>query len=92
MVVRVTDIQEGMHVYGSDGEELGNVAEVYPMTSTNCFKVDQGGFLGIAVKELYVPLDAVQTADPASGVILSCTKEEADVLFEEKPGDLNQIS
>jgi hypothetical protein len=52
-------------------------------------KVKEGGMLGIGAKELYVPVDAVQTVTPGESVTLSCAKSQCETLYADKPSFLD---
>jgi hypothetical protein len=124
MVMNATDIKEGLDVYGSDGEKIGSVKEVYPaatgtvstvstgmpetisdvvteevpvtdaapgtMTATGYFQVDQGGILGIGVKELYFPFSAVTNVVPGDNLTVNCTKDQCGDLYGTKPDFLKE--
>jgi hypothetical protein len=72
-------------------QEIGASGQVSPATpavtqaATGYLKVNQGGFLGIGAKELYVPLSAVQNVIPGDRVVLNCTKDEASTMYAQ-PG------
>ncbi len=65
-----TQIQTGTSVYGSDGEKIGEVAEV-----SNDYFVIEKGF--IFTTDLFVPMSAVAGVDD-DGVRLSMTKDQVE--------------
>lgn len=52
-------------------------------------KVNEGGVLGIGAKELYIPVDAVQTITPGQSVTLTCAKSQCESLYAQKPSFLD---
>jgi len=68
---------------GSTGYDTG-------VTDQNAvLKVNEGGVLGIGAKELYIPMDAVQTITPGDSVTLTCAKSQCESLYAEKPSFLD---
>jgi uncharacterized protein (TIGR02271 family) len=65
-----TQIQTGTSVYGSDGEKIGEVAEV-----SNDYFVIEKGF--IFTTDLFVPMSAVAGVDD-DGIRLSMTKDQVE--------------
>ena len=65
-----TQIETGTSVYGSDGEKIGDVAEV-----SNDYFVIEKGF--IFTTDLYVPMSAIAGVDE-DGVRLSMTKDQVE--------------
>jgi Uncharacterized protein conserved in bacteria (DUF2171) len=62
----------GTHVFGSDGEEIGKIADVGP----DYFQIRKGT---IRHTDLYFPLDAITgTALGGDGVMINLTKDEVD--------------
>jgi len=61
-------VQSGATVYGSDGDKIGDVAEVGP----NYILVQQGWLF---TKDIYIPLSAVSGADN-DGITLNITKPQ----------------
>ncbi len=59
-------------------------------TGERYFKVDQGGFLGIGAKSLYIPFSAVQNVVAGDSVTLDCTKDECDARYGSMPAQLQQ--
>ncbi|MBV9278558.1 MAG: DUF2171 domain-containing protein [Chloroflexi bacterium] len=97
MVISAGQVQMGMVVYGSDGETIGKVGEITNLPIEGqpykgrevpdhlFFLVDQGGILGIGSTKLYVPFRVIQKLDPFESVTLSCSKDEADRRYKNKP-------
>jgi hypothetical protein len=52
-------------------------------------KVKEGGVLGMGAKELYIPVDAVQTVTPGESVTLNCAKSQCETLYADKPSFLD---
>lgn len=65
-----TQIETGTSVYGSDGEKIGDVAEV-----SNDYFVIEKGF--IFTTDLFVPMSAISGVDE-DGVRLSMTKDQVE--------------
>lgn len=65
-----TQIETGTSVYGSDGEKIGDVAEV-----SNDYFVIEKGF--IFTTDLFVPMSAIAGVDE-DGVRLSMTKDQVE--------------
>jgi uncharacterized protein (TIGR02271 family) len=65
-----TQIETGTSVYGSDGEKIGEVAEV-----SNDYFVIEKGF--IFTTDLFVPMSAISGVDD-DGVRLSMTKDQVE--------------
>jgi hypothetical protein len=65
-----TPIELGTTVYGSDGEKVGDVAEIQ-----SDYIVIEKGF--IFTKDLYIPVATIASQD-ADGVRLSITKDEVE--------------
>jgi uncharacterized protein (TIGR02271 family) len=65
-----TQIETGTSVYGSDGEKIGDVAEV-----SNDYFVIEKGF--IFTTDLFVPMSAISGVDD-DGVRLSMTKDQVE--------------
>jgi len=63
-------LQVGTTVYSSDGDKIGDIAEVQP----NYFVIEKGF---IFTEDLYIPASAVAASD-ADGVRLNLTKDEID--------------
>jgi uncharacterized protein (TIGR02271 family) len=63
-------LQNGMDVYGADGEKLGSIHEV----RANYFVVEKGFFFP---KDYYIPLSAAEGVDPDNRVYLNVTKDAA---------------
>jgi sporulation protein YlmC with PRC-barrel domain len=80
----------GMDVYGSDGEEIGEVTDVLADSSGEVkgLAIDVGGFLGIGAKTVLLPLDQVQVeADRFTTTMSNAAIEalpEYKVVKEEK--------
>jgi hypothetical protein len=96
-----SDIAKGMQVYGTDGEQLGTVAEVYTETpaqagaagpedaaggiGTLYVKVEQGGVLGLGTKDLYIPFGALTEVVPGEALTVNGTKDECSDRYGNKP-------
>lgn len=84
-------IDKGMAVYGIDGKDLGTISHVWtaieetPTTFHNYFKVDEGGFLGIGERVLYIPFEAVETVVSGESVAVNCSREQCIDLYSTKP-------
>jgi hypothetical protein len=65
-----TPIELGTTVYGSDGEKIGDVAEI----QSNYIVIEKGF---IFTKDLYIPMATIASQD-ADGVRLSMTKNEVE--------------
>ncbi|HEX2222328.1 MAG TPA: DUF2171 domain-containing protein, partial [Candidatus Limnocylindria bacterium] len=77
---QASQIQAGWDVYGSDGKEIGDVAEVGP----NYFVVEKGFLL---TKELYIPMSAVASISE-DRVELSVTSDAIeDQDWSQPPAD-----
>ena len=63
-------LQNGMDVYGADGEKLGTIHEV----RDNYFVIEKGFFFP---KDYYIPLSAAEGVDPDNRVYLNVTKDVA---------------
>jgi hypothetical protein len=101
MEITPSDIAKGMQVYGTDGEQLGTVAEVYTATpaqaepagpedatgamSTLYIKVEQGGVLGLGKKDLYIPFAALTEVAPGEALTVNGTKDECSDRYGNKP-------
>jgi hypothetical protein len=67
-----TPPETGTHVFGSDGEEIGKIADVGP----GYFQIKKGTFRHT---EIYLPLEAITgTALGGDGVTIEQTKDEVD--------------
>ena len=67
-----TPPEVGTHVFGSDGEEVGKIADVGP----GYFHIKQGTFRHT---DLYLPLNAITgTALGGDGVMIDLTKDDID--------------
>jgi len=78
MAMNATDIQDGMDVYGSDGEKIGSISQVYPGAgsgtgisgTTQGFGTENPGTVGdVVAEEVQVPETAPDyaTTDPRTG-------------------------
>ncbi len=65
-----TPLELGTPVYGSDGEKIGEIAEVQP----EHFVIEKGF---IFTTDIYVPITAIASRD-GEGVRLSLTKQEVE--------------
>jgi uncharacterized protein (TIGR02271 family) len=65
-------LHEGMTVYGSDGEKIGDIASVQP----GYFIIEKGWLFP---EDVYVPESAVATVDEDEKVHLTLSKDEAEV-------------
>lgn len=61
------------------------------MDQNAVLKVKEGGILGIAAKDLYIPVDAVQNITPGDSITLSCAKSQCESLYAEKPSFLDNV-
>jgi sporulation protein YlmC with PRC-barrel domain len=52
-------------------------------------KVTEGGVLGIGGKDLYIPVDAIQSIQPGQSVTISCAKAQCESLYAQKPSFLD---
>lgn len=86
--ISVGDVQLGAQVYGAEGKHLGDVNEVVndPSGDELYFEVDRGGILGFGGKKLYVPFSAISELGAGSSVHLTCTTDEAEQRYAQKPG------
>jgi ribosomal 30S subunit maturation factor RimM len=101
MEIAPADIAKGMQVYGTDGEQLGTVAEVYTgtpaeveaagsedaadATGTLYIKVEHGGVLGLGAKDLYIPFTAVTDVAAGETLTVNGTKDECSERYGNKP-------
>ena len=101
MEIAPSDIAKGMKVYGTDGEKLGTVAEVYTETpaqaeaagpedtadasGTLYIKVERGGILGLGTKDLYIPFAAVTEVAAGEAVTVNGTKDECSDRYGNNP-------
>jgi Uncharacterized protein conserved in bacteria (DUF2171) len=101
MEIAPSDIAKGMKVYGTDGEKLGTVAEVYTgtpaeteaagskdaadATGTLYIKVEHGGVLGLGTKDLYIPFAAVTEVAAGETLTVNGTKDECSDRYGNKP-------
>ncbi|MGI8825537.1 MAG: hypothetical protein ACR2JC_07820 [Chloroflexota bacterium] len=53
-------------------------------------QVKEGGILGIGGKDLYVPMDVVESVAPGDSVTLACSKQEAESQFASAPEGLHE--
>jgi Uncharacterized protein conserved in bacteria (DUF2171) len=99
-----SDIAKGMQVFGTDGEQLGTVAEVYTENpaqaeaagsedaagamGTLYIKVEHGGVLGLGTKDLYIPFAALTEVVPGEAVTVNGTKDECSERYGKRPDDL----
>lgn len=68
----MTPPEVGTHVFGSDGDEIGKIADVGP----GYFHIRKGTF---SKTDIYLPLDAITgTALGGEGVMIEQTKDEID--------------
>ncbi|HZG66885.1 MAG TPA: DUF2382 domain-containing protein [Herpetosiphonaceae bacterium] len=65
-------IQQGRNVYGSDGDKVGDVAEV----GTNYVLVQKGWLF---TKDIYIPVSAISSADE-DGVYLNIPKDQINSM------------
>jgi len=84
----MADVQDGMDVYGSDGDKLGSVGDVNIGTRPGMAATSEStteersyfqirrGFLGLG-NDLWMPADAVEKVSD-DGVVLRYTKDEAE--------------
>lgn len=87
------DLGLGQPVVGRDGEHIGSVNEVTENPAVRPGSPDAfymvlnlGGFAGISLDHLYVPVSAVQEAPNNQPIVLACTADEARERYREKPG------
>jgi len=59
-------------------------AGIGTMASTGCFKVSEGGVLGIGATDLYIPFSAVASVTD-NQINLNCTKDQAEQEYQQKP-------
>lgn len=96
MAAEMAGIHKGMHVYGSDGEDLGTIARIWTDVATSStgpqdyLAVIEGGFLGIGERTLYIPLDAVEAVIPGKSVTVSCSRDQALDLHAIKPDGIKK--
>ena len=68
----ITPPETGTHVFASDGEEIGKIADSGP----GYFQIKKGTFRHT---EIYLPLEAITgTALGGDGVMINLTKDEID--------------
>ena len=89
-------IEKGMTVYGSDGEELGEISHVWtnvgetPTSPRDYFVVSEGGFLGIGARSLYIPFDAAVSVVPGESVTVNCNGGQCIDLYTAKPAGIKK--
>lgn len=103
MAVTLDTVQGDMEVYGSDGEQIGNVGGVERAADVTVvgqgtdeaitsviryLKVKRAGLLDIMGDDLYVPESAIRSMSFTHGVILECTKDECLEQYKYKPNVL----
>ena len=66
-----TQLHKGMTVYGSDGEKIGDIAEI----QSDYFIIEKGF---IFTEDLYIPNSLVASSHETDGVRLSITKSEVE--------------
>lgn len=66
-----TQLHKGMTVYGSDGDKIGDIAEV----QDDYFIIEKGF---IFTEDLYIPMSLVASSHDTDGVRLSITKSEVE--------------
>ncbi len=94
----VTQVREGMDVYGSDGEKIGEVGDVHigilgegQVTGTtesderSYFQIKQGGVLGIGGSEVYVPAELVQQVSDDRVTLNRTSDELSSGAYSEVP-------
>lgn len=82
------NVQSDPYARGA-ADSLGTTGYGTGATDQNAvLKVKEGGVLGIGAKDLYVPVDAVQTITPGESVTLNCAKSQCETLYAEKPSFL----
>lgn len=75
-------LHEGMTVYGSDGEKIGDIASI----QSGYFIIEKGWLFP---EDVYVPESAIASVDAEEKVYLTLSKDEAEVQDWSEPPMLN---